>query len=170
MYITQVMVETSSCCFVVQKLIYRNVCLSNRDEIYTYSVEYDALVITLIPCYWKYLWGCIHHVVSSYTCHHICIRDILFHTHAYRIDRRDNVVGVQWRRGRGSAGDASSHSSRRRGVDSRRAPWVLGSPTHLFPQRQALEHFKCPMFYNILLESFMFDALDYKSWLETLDA
>ena len=27
-----------------------------------------------------------------------------------------------------------------------------------------------PVFYKILLESFMFDALGYKSWLETLDA
>ena len=27
-----------------------------------------------------------------------------------------------------------------------------------------------PLFYKILLESFMFDALGYKSWLETLDA
>ena len=26
------------------------------------------------------------------------------------------------------------------------------------------------VFYKILLESFMFDALGYKSWLETLDA
>ena len=27
-----------------------------------------------------------------------------------------------------------------------------------------------PVFYKILLESFMIDALGYKSWLETLDA
>ena len=36
--------------------------------------------------------------------------------------------------------------------------------------RQAPEHFKPPMFYKILLESFMFDALGYKSGLETLNA
>ena len=89
--------------------------------------------------------------------------------HAYWIDRGDNVAGIQWRRGRESIGD-SSHSSRRRGADSRRAPWVPGSPPHLFPQRQAPEHSKSPLFYKILLESFMFDALGYKSWLETLDA
>ena len=41
---------------------------------------------------------------------------------------------------------------------------------NLFPQRQALEHYKSPMFYKILLESFMIDALGYKSCLETLDA
>ena len=35
---------------------------------------------------------------------------------------------------------------------------------------QAPEHFKPPMFYKISLESFMFDALGYRSWLETLDA
>ena len=29
--------------------------------------------------------------------------------------------------------------------------------------RQALEHSKSPMFYKILLESFIFDALGYKS-------
>ena len=27
-----------------------------------------------------------------------------------------------------------------------------------------------PVFYKILLESFMFDTLGYKSWFETLDA
>ena len=27
-----------------------------------------------------------------------------------------------------------------------------------------------PLFYKILLKSFIFDALGYKSWLETLDA
>ena len=105
-----------------------------------------------------------------YTCRHTCVRNILFHDHAYRIDRGDNVAGIQRRRGRGSAGDSSSHSSRRRGADSRRAPWVPRSLPHLFPQRQAPEHFKSPMFYEILLESFMFDALGYKSWLKTLDA
>ena len=125
--------------------------------------------ITLIPYYWKYLWGCIHHILSYYTCHHICICDILCHIHAYRIDRGDNVAGIQRRRGRGSAGDSSSHSSRRRGVDSRRSPWVLGSPANLFTQKQAPEHSKSPMFYKIFLESFMFDALGYKSSLETLD-
>ena len=32
-----------------------------------------------------------------------------------------------------------------------------------FLKRQALEHYKPPMFYKISLESFMFDALGYKS-------
>ena len=74
-----------------------------------------------------------HAVVNTYedafimfyriiTCHHTCIRDILFHDHAYRIDRGDNIAGIQQRRVRGLAGDSSSHSSRRRGADSRRAP------------------------------------------------
>ena len=127
-------------------------------------------VITFTPCCWKHLWGCIHHIISYYMCHHICIRDILFHAHAYRIVRRNNSVGVQQRRGGGSARDALGHSSRRTGVDSRRSPRVPGSPANLFSQRQALEHSKSSMFYKILLESFIFDALHYKSWLETLDA
>ena len=33
----------------------------------------------------KTLLGYIHHVISYYTCHRICIHDILFHAHAYRI-------------------------------------------------------------------------------------
>jgi len=36
--------------------------------------------------------------------------------------------------------------------------------------RQAPKHSKPPMFLQISLESSMFDALGYKSWLETLDA
>ena len=121
-----------------------------------------------MQCSWKHLCGCIHHIISYYTCHHICIRDILFHAPAYRIVRRDNSPRVQQRRRGESVGDTSGHSSRRRGADSQRSSWVPGSPANLFPQRQALEHSKSPMFYKILLESFMFDALGYKSWLETL--
>ena len=128
------------------------------------------LIITLMQSYWKHLGGCIHHIISYYTCHRICIRGILFHAHAYRIVRRNNSVGVQRRRGGGSVGDALGRSSRRRGADSQRSPWVPRSPANLFPQRQAPEHSKSPMFYKILLESFMFDALGYKSWLKTLDA
>ena len=128
------------------------------------------LVITLMQCYWNHLLICIHHTVSYYTCHHICIHDILIHAHAYRIIQRNNSVGVQRRRGGGSVGDASSHSSKWRGADSQRSPWVPESLTNLFPQRQAPEHSKSLMFYKILLESFMFDALGYKSSIETLDA
>ena len=36
--------------------------------------------------------------------------------------------------------------------------------------KQAPEHSKTPMFLQISLESFMFDALGYNSWLEPLDA
>ena len=36
--------------------------------------------------------------------------------------------------------------------------------------RQAPKHSKPSMFLQISFESFMFDVLDYKSWLETLDA
>ena len=35
--------------------------------------------------------------------------------------------------------------------------------------RQASKHYKPPMFLQISLASFMFDALGYRSWLETLD-
>ena len=128
------------------------------------------LVITWCKVIENTLWGCILYILSYYTYHHIFIHDILIHAHAYRIVRRNNFVGVQRRRRGGSVGDASRHSSRRRGVDSRRSPWVLGLPANLFPQRQTPEHSKSPMFYKISLESFMFDALGYKSWLETLDA
>ena len=77
-----------------------------------------------------------HHIVLKYyTYHHICIHDILFHAHAYRIVRRDNAVGVQRRRRGGSVGDALDHSSRRIGADSRRSPLVPRSPANLFPQR-----------------------------------
>ena len=144
--------------------------LVTKEEICTYSVKQNVTCYPLMQCYWKQLWGCIHHIISHYTCHHICICDILFHAHAYRIIRRDNSFGVQRGRRGGSVGDTSGCSSRRRGVNSWGPPWVPELPTNLFPQRQAPEHSNSPMFYKISLESFMFDALGYKSWLETLDA
>ena len=122
------------------------------------------LVITLMQCCWKHLWRCIHHTISYYTCHHICVRDILCHAHAYRIVRRNNSVGVQRRRGGGSAGDTLGRSSRRRGTNSWGSPWVPRSSANLFPQKQAPKHSKSSMFYKISLDSFMFDALGYKSW------
>ena len=145
------------------------ICLVTREDICTYSVKENVTCDPLLQCYWKNLWGCIHHIISYYSCHHIYMCDILFHAHAYWIIQRDNSFGVQWGRRGGSVGDASGHSSRRRGANSRGSPWVLRSPANLFPQRQALEHFKTPMLYKISLESFMFDALGYKSWLETFD-
>ena len=77
--------------------------------------------------------------------------------------RRSNPTGI-WRRGRGQSRDTPTRSSRRRGASHW---WTFGvpwSPTHLFPERQAPEHSRPPMFYKISLESFMFDALGYKSW------
>jgi len=122
------------------------------------------LVITLMQCCWEHLWGCIHHIISYYTCHYICIRDILFHAHAYRIIRGDHSIGIQWRR-RGTLGGTSARSSRRQGASSSKPTRVPGSSANFFSQRQAPEHFKPPMFYKISLESFMFDALGYKSWI-----
>ena len=46
-------------------------------------------------------------------------------------------------------------------------PW---SPPHLFSKRQAQSILSLLVFYKILLESFMIDALGYKSCLETFDA
>ena len=103
--------------------------------------------------------------VSYHPRHYLCIYDILFHGHTYRIARRSNPTGIQ-RRGWGQSTDTPTHSSQRRGAShwwTSRVPW---SPPHLFPKRQALEHSKPPMFYKISLESFMFDALGYKSWFE----
>ena len=41
---------------------------------------------------------------------------------------------------------------------------------HFFSERQAQSILSLPVFYKILFESFMIDALGYKSWLEPLDA
>ena len=57
------------------------------------------------------------HAHAYYTCHYICIHDILFPAHAYRIVRRDNHVGVRRRAG-GTTGGTLGHSSRRRGANS----------------------------------------------------
>ena len=62
--------------------------------------------------------GCyIHHIISYYTCHYICIHDILFPAHAYMIVRGDNSIGIRRRDG-GTIGGTSGHSSRRRGANS----------------------------------------------------
>ena len=107
----------------------------------------------------------MHFIISYHSCHYLCTHDILFHAHTYRITQRSNPTGIQ-RRGGGESGDTTTRSSQRWGArywGTSRVPW---SPTHFFPERQAPKHYKPPMFYKISLESFMFDALGYKSWFE----
>ena len=105
----------------------------------------------------------VHFIISHHPCQYLCIHDILFHAHTYRIAWRSNPTEI-WRRGGGQSRDTPTRSSRTRGADhwqTSRVPWPS---THFLSERQALEHFKPPMFYKISLESFMFDALGYKSW------
>ena len=107
----------------------------------------------------------MHFIISYHPCHYLCIIDILFQDHAYRLARRSNPTGIR-RRGGGQSRDTPTRNSWRRGASHW---WTFGvpwSPTHLFPERQAPKHFKPPMFYKISLDFFMFDALDYKSWFE----
>ena len=105
----------------------------------------------------------MHFIISYHSCHYLCIHDILFYAHAYRIAQRSNPTRI-WRRGGGQSRDTQNHSSWRRGAShwwTSRVPWPS---THFFPEWQAPEHFKPPMFYKISLESFMFDALGCKNW------
>ena len=46
-------------------------------------------------------------------------------------------------------------------LDHRPTSFLKGKPRSIL---------SLPIFYKIILESFMFDALGYKSWLEILDA
>ena len=105
---------------------------------------------------------------SYYTCQHVCIRNVLCHIHGYRIDRGNNVAGIQRRRGTGLAWDSSSRSSQRRGAEPRttfRVPW---SSPHFLSKRQAPEHSKSPSILQNITQVLMIDALGYKSWLEPL--
>ena len=69
-----------------------------------------------------------------------------------------------------AAGSPGAGSSGGRKSQLRRSSWVSWPPTFLVLERQAPEHYKPPMFLQISLASFIFDALDYRSWLETLAA
>ena len=101
----------------------------------------------------------MHHVISYYMSHRIFIHDILCHAHAYRIDQGDNIVGIQRRRGRGSVGDSSSHSSRRRGANLEELPECLDHRPTSFLKGKPQSILSLLVFYKILLESFMSDAL-----------
>ena len=137
------------------------VCLITKEEICTYSVKENLSCYHFNILLLRTLMS-MHFIISYHPYHYLCIHDILFRAHAYRIARRNHVVGVQgWRRG--DLGGTVVGSSWKWGAGSRRTTRVHKSPTHLFSKRQAPEHSKPPMFYKISLESFMFDALGYKS-------
>ena len=122
MCITPIMVKTSGCCLAVQILIYISVCLVTREEICTYSVKENVTCYHLNAMLPRTIMRMHSSYHIIYTCHYICIHDILFHAHAYRIVRGDNSFRVQRRRRGGTVGDTSGHSSRRRGTNSRGAP------------------------------------------------
>ena len=77
---------------------------------------------------------------------------------------------IRTRTSGGAAGSLGTGSQGGRRSQHRRYPWVSWPPTFLILERQALEHYKPPMFLQISLVSFMFDALGYKSWFEPLAA
>ena len=137
-----------------------DICLITREEICTYSVEENLSCYDFNTLLLRTLMS-MHFIISYHPWHYLCIHDILFHAHTYRIARRSNPTGTQRRHG-GKSGDTTTRSSQRRGAGSRRTTRVLWSPACFFPERQAPEHYKPPMFYKISLESFMFDALGYR--------
>ena len=138
------------------------ICLITRVEICTYPVKENLSCHHFNTLLLRTLMS-MHFIISYHPCHYLCIHDILFHAHTYRITRRSNPTRIQ-RRGVGKLGDTLARSSRRWGAGPRRTTRVPWPPTHFFPERQASKHSKPPMFYKISLESFMFDALGYKSW------
>ena len=105
----------------------------------------------------------MHFIISYHPCHYLCIQDILFHAHTYRIAQRSNPTRIRRRRG-GESGDTTASSSRRQGTSYWGTSGVPWPPTHFFPERQAPGHSMPHLFYKISLEYFMFDALGYKSW------
>ena len=104
----------------------------------------------------------MHFIISYHPCHYLCIHDILFHAHTYRIARRSNPTGIQ-RRGRGESGDTTTSSSKGEEPDTEE---LLECPDHRptsFLKGKPWSILSLPLFYKILLESFMIDALGYKS-------
>ena len=156
------MLKTSGCCLIVQKMIYISVCLVIRKEICTYSVKENLSCYHFNTLLLRTLMS-MHFIISYHPCHYLCIHDILFHAHTYRIAQRSNPTGIR-RKGRGESGDTTTSSSRRWGASYWGTFGVPWPPTHFIPKRQAPEHSKPPMFLQISLESFMFDALGYKNW------
>ena len=145
-----------------------DICLITREEICTYSVKENLSCYHFNTLLLRTLMS-MHFIISYHPCHYLCIHDILFHAHTYRIARRSNPTRIR-RRGRGESGDTTTSSSQRWGArywGTSRVPWP---PTHFVPERQAPKHSKSPMFYKISLESFMFDALGIRVDLKTLDA
>ena len=68
----------------------------------------------------------MHFIISYHPCHYLCIHDILFHAHTYRITRRSNPTRTQ-RRGGGELGDTIASSSQRRGATTEE---LLECPNH----------------------------------------
>ena len=102
-------------------------------------------------------------MLSYYACHHTCIRDILCHIHAYRIDRGDNIAGIQRRRGRGLAGDSQAIAPKEEEKSLEELPECPNHRPTSFLRGKPRSIISLSMFYKILLASFMIDALGYKS-------
>ena len=65
-------------------------------------------VTTLITFYHGHL-GNLNFIISYHPCHYLCIHDILFHAHAYRITQKNHPLGVRGQRGE-SGGTTAGNS------------------------------------------------------------
>ena len=95
--------------------------------------------------------------------------------YAYACNRCSGVSHASGIRARTSGGATASSgdggAGPRRRSQRRRSAWVSRSLTILFSERQAPEHSKSPMFWKWFLEYlYMFDALSYRHWMQTLVA
>jgi len=115
--------------------------------------------------------------IHGYTCHHHL--PSLLHSwlscYAYacnRCSRGSHSSGIRTRTSRGAATSlGAGGAGPRRRSQRRRTAWVPRSPTFLFSKRQAPKHYKSPMFWKCYFEYlYMFDALSYRSWMQTLVA
>ena len=135
------------------------ICLITREEIYTYSVKENLSCSHLNAMLLRTLMRM--HFITPYHIMHVSIYAFMI-SYFMLMHIGSSEGSLYWnsrRRRRGTSGGTLAHSSRRRGASSWGPTQVPGSSANFFSQRQDPEHFKPPMFYEISLESFMFDAL-----------
>ena len=91
-----------------------SVCSYTREEICTYSVKEHLSCYHFNTLLLRTLMS-MHFIMSYHPCHYLCIHDVLFHAHKYRIARRSNPTEIL-RRGGGQSRDTPNRSSQRRGA------------------------------------------------------
>ena len=137
------------------------ICLITREVICTYSVKENLSCYNFNTLLLRTLMG-MHFIISYHQCHYLCIHDILFHAH--HIGSPEGVTLLEFEE-EAEENQETPQTAAPKGEepDNEELPECPNHRPTSFLKGKPRSIISLLCFFKISLESFMFDALGYKS-------